>query len=214
MSEYVFAYLLYHVRKIQQRIESQKLSQWDACLTGSLRGKTIGIIGVGDIGAHLAASARHFGMQVHGFTRTSESCSQVHRYFHGMQLLEFASGLDVLVSVLPTTSETRKMIDASLLAALPAHTIFINAGRGTTVDESALIDALEGDRLALAVLDVFQQEPLPAEHPFWHTKNLLITSHTAAPSLPEDIANVFIENYRLFLNAEPLKFQVDFERGY
>jgi phosphoglycerate dehydrogenase-like enzyme len=214
MTEYVLAYLLYHERKIQQRLDSQKQARWDGRQTGSLRGKTIGILGVGSIGAHLAASASLFGMRVHGFTRSSENCAQVHRYFHDPHILEFASGLDFLVSILPNTSSTRKMINADLLASLPAQAVLINAGRGSAVEEAALIEALEHDRLALAVLDVFEQEPLPAAHPFWQTKNLLITSHTAAPSLPGDLARVFLENYPRHLAGLPLNYCVDFERGY
>lgn len=214
MSEYVFGYLLLHERKILQRLEAQKHTQWDASQTGMLRGKTIGLLGVGSIGEHLAGSAKHFGMRVHGFTRASETCPEVDKYFHGADLLNFARGLDVLVSILPNTSETKKIINADVLAALPKHAVFVNAGRGSALEESALIHALENDKLAVAVLDVFEQEPLPVEHPFWRTKNLYITSHTAAPSFPADIARVFIENYRLFASGQELKYRVDFERGY
>jgi phosphoglycerate dehydrogenase-like enzyme len=82
------------------------------------------------------------------------------------------------------------------------------------VDESALIEALNQNKIAGAALDVFEQEPLPKNHPFWRTPNLLMTFHTAAPSLPEDIVNLFLENYELFLEGKPLKYQVDFEKGY
>ncbi|PYQ92890.1 MAG: hypothetical protein DMF96_31825 [Acidobacteria bacterium] len=122
--------------------------------------------------------------------------------------------LDYLVSVVPTTAGTRHIVDAALLGALPPHAIFINPGRGSVVDEPALAAALTDGRLAGAVLDVFQQEPLPPGHVFWRTPNLLITSHTAALSAPEDIAPVFIENYRRLLRREPLLHQVDFELGY
>jgi phosphoglycerate dehydrogenase-like enzyme len=105
-------------------------------------------------------------------------------------------------------------VDSALLSALPSHAIFINVGRGSAVDESALIDALNQNKIAGAVLDVFEQEPLPKDHSFWTTKNLSMTYHTSAPSLPEDITNLFIENYELFDTDQPLKHQVDFERGY
>ena len=80
--------------------------------------------------------------------------------------------------------------------------------------KSALIEALTKKKIAGAVLDVFQQEPLPKEHPFWDTPNLLMTFHTSAPSLPNDIANLFIENYRHYINGKELIYRVDFERGY
>jgi phosphoglycerate dehydrogenase-like enzyme len=92
--------------------------------------------------------------------------------------------------------------------------VFVNPGRGSSVDEAALAAALESGQLAGAVLDVFQQEPLPPDHIFWRTPNLLITSHTAALSFPSDIAPVFIENYRRWIAGKPLQHQVLFERGY
>jgi phosphoglycerate dehydrogenase-like enzyme len=214
MSEFVFSYLLAHERKIFELAQAQREKEWKHFLTGTSRGKTIGLLGVGSIGAEVARTAKSFNMTVRGYTRSSEDCEFVDEYFHGGELLKFANGLDYLVSILPNTKETRKLVDAGLLSALPPHCVFINVGRGSAVDETALIDALENDKLAGAVLDVFEQEPLPKEHPFWASKNLQMTFHTSAPSFPEDIAKVFIENYRLYIEGKPLKYQVDFERGY
>jgi phosphoglycerate dehydrogenase-like enzyme len=214
MSEFVFGYLLAHERKIFELAQAQQRREWMRFLTGTLRGKTIGLLGVGSIGAEVARTAKFFGMTVRGYTRSSEDCEFVDEYFHGDELLMFADKLDYLISILPNTKDTRKLVDADLLSALPPHCLFINVGRGSAVDESALISALENDKLAGAVLDVFEQEPLPQEHPFWTTKNLIMTFHTSAPSFPEDIAGVFIENYRLYIEGKPLKYQVDFEKGY
>ena len=213
MSEFVFGYLLLQERKILQRLDAQRQHCWDPTLTGTLRGKTLGLLGVGSIGAHLASTAKHFGLHVRGFTRSSEDCADVDIYFHA-NLPAFAAGLDYLVSVLPNTADTMQIIDADLLQALPAHAILINAGRGSAVNELALVEALEAGRLALAVLDVFEQEPLPTGHIFWGTRNLLITSHTAAPSFPADIVGLFIENYHLYVDHKLLMYRVDFERGY
>ena len=213
MSEYVFGYLLLHERKIFQRYASQQKNLWDATVTGTLREKTIGLLGVGSIGAHLASTAKHFGMTVHGFTRASESCPDVDVYFH-TDISSFAKNLDYLICVLPNTGATRHIVDASVLKSLPAHALFINVGRGNAVDEPALAEALSSSQIAGAVLDVFQQEPLPADHIFWRTPNLFITSHTAAPSFPKDVSDLFIENYQRFLRGETLKYQVDFQKGY
>jgi phosphoglycerate dehydrogenase-like enzyme len=143
-----------------------------------------------------------------------ESSSLLLNRQQAVGLQSFASGLDYLVSILPNIMDTRKIVNAELLNVLPSHALFINVGRGQSVDESALIEALNHNKIAGAVLDVFEQEPLPKEHPFWTTPNLLMTFHTSAPSFPEDIAKVFIENYKLFNEGKPLKYQVDFERGY
>jgi len=235
MSEYVIGYLLAHERKIFQRLEAQKNKNWDETDTGTLLGKTIGLLGVGSIGAEVARTAKFFGMDVRGYTRSSETSNHVDAYFHPLEsdsllsnskpqqqavalqrfaLQNFANGLDYLVNILPNTLDTRKIISADLLNALPPHALVINVGRGAAVDESALIEALTQNKIAGAVLDVFEHEPLPKEHPFWTTRNLLITFHTAAPSLPEDITKLFIENYMLFNEGKPLKYQVDFERAY
>jgi phosphoglycerate dehydrogenase-like enzyme len=92
--------------------------------------------------------------------------------------------------------------------------VLVNVGRGNVVDESALVTALTEGRLAAAVLDVFEQEPLPSGHPFWTTSNLFMTFHTSAISYPDDISALFIENYKLYIQGKPLKYVVDFERGY
>jgi len=214
MSEYVFGYLLFHEKKILERIRAQESKEWQRPESGVLRGKTIGLLGVGSIGAHLASTAKYFGMSVRGFTRESESCSDVDIYYHDPHILKFVQGLDYLVCVLPRTQDTNTIVNASLLNALPAHAIFINVGRGNAVDESALVTALNGGKIAAAVLDVFAEEPLPKDHPFWTTPNLFMTFHTSAISYPENITKLFVENYRLYIEGKPLKYQVDFERGY
>jgi phosphoglycerate dehydrogenase-like enzyme len=210
----VFGHLLFHEKKIGIHQQAQKDKRWDHADSGMLRGKIIGLLGVGSIGAHLAETAKHFGMKVRGYTRESEASTHVDRYYHGSDLLEFVNGLDYLVCVLPRTKDTNKIVDANLLSALPPHAIFVNVGRGNAVDESALMDALNRNKLAAAVLDVFEQEPLPEDHPFWTTPNLQMTFHTSALSYPEDIAKIFVENYGLYIEGKPLKYRVDFERGY
>jgi len=214
MSEYVFAYLLAHERHLLARYHAQRERRWDPTPHGTLRGKQIGLLGVGTIGAALARTAKHFAMRVKGYTREREGSPDVDAYFHGDRLRDFAADLDYVVAVMPATARTRRLVDADFLRALPPRAVFVNPGRGGVVDEPALADALEEGRLAGAVLDVFQQEPLPPDHAFWRTKNLLITSHTAALSIPEDIAPVFIDNYRRFLRGESLQHRVDFELEY
>lgn len=214
MSEYVFGYLLFHEKKILARIQAQQALQWQRVESGVLRGKTIGLLGVGSIGAHLAGTAKHFGMTVRGYTRESETSTQIDQYYHTYDLLQFLEGLDYLVSVLPRTDDTNKIVNATLLARLPPHAVFINVGRGNVVDETAVVKALSEGKLAAAILDVFDREPLPEGHPFWTAPNLYMTFHTSAISYPEDITKLFIENYELYIEGKPLKYVVDFKRGY
>jgi phosphoglycerate dehydrogenase-like enzyme len=214
MSEYVFAYLLAHERKIFEKQAAQDTGRWDQTPPTRLRGKTLGLLGVGTIGAALASTAKHFGMRVKGYTRASEECADVDEYFHGPLTAGWGSDLDFLVSVMPATVATRKIVDAALLRTLPPRAIFVNPGRGGVVDEAALAAALQEGRLAGAVLDVFETEPLPADHIFWRLPNVHLTAHTAALSAPRDIAPIFVDNYRRLLRGEPLRYRVDFEQGY
>jgi phosphoglycerate dehydrogenase-like enzyme len=227
ISEYVIGYLLAHERRILQRYEAQKNKIWEDSDTGTLKGKSIGLLGVGSIGAEVARTAKFFGMTVRGYTLGSETSKHVDEYYHPLDsdssrsaqeqapaLQSFAHGLDYLVNILPNTAYTRKIVNKDLLNALPSHALFINVGRGQAVDDSALIEALNQNKIAGAVLDVFEQEPLPEEHPYWRTPNLIMTFHTAAPSFAEEITKLFIENYKLFNEGKPLKYQVDFEKGY
>jgi phosphoglycerate dehydrogenase-like enzyme len=214
MAEYVFGYLIAHERQTFAKWEAQQKRRWDPTPPGRLSGKQIGLLGVGSIGADLARTAKHFGMRVKGYTRSSESCADVDTYFHGADLRAFAADLDYLVSVMPNTTATRQLVDAELLAALPPRAVFVNPGRGSVVDEAALAAALTEGRLAGAVLDVFQTEPLPPDHMLWRTPNTIITAHTAALSHPADIAPIFIENYRRLSVGQALNYRVDFEAGY
>jgi phosphoglycerate dehydrogenase-like enzyme len=216
MSEYVFCYLLMHERRVWQRRQSQFDHRWDNTLTGSLRGKVLGFLGVGAISARIAQTAKVFSMQTRGYTRTSANCEFIDAYFHGDQLLQFVAELDYLVCALPDTRETNRMVDKRVLEAMPRRAVLINIGRGNVIDDEALVEALQTGTIAGAVLDVFRNEPLPVSHPFWTTPHLLMTFHTAAPgpSYHKDIVGVFAENYRRFVSGQPLLYQVDFERGY
>jgi phosphoglycerate dehydrogenase-like enzyme len=206
--------LLFLEKKMLERMKAQEAKQWQRPESGMLRGKTMGLLGVGSIGSHLAGTAKHFGMTVRGFTKNSEESPQVDQYFHGNDLMKFAAGLDYLVGVLPRTKDTNQIVNKAVLDLLPNHAVFVNVGRGNSVDESALVNALNENRLAAAVLDVFDKEPLPENHPFWTTPNLYMTFHTSAISYPEDLTRLFVENYHRYVAGKPLKYIVDFEREY
>ncbi|MEH6472032.1 MAG: D-2-hydroxyacid dehydrogenase [Halopseudomonas sp.] len=214
MAEYVFAYLLGHERQLLANWQAQKQRQWRGQRCGSLQGKTLGLLGLGSIGAQLANSARQFGMRVLGCSRSAPVAGLVDRHHLSEQLPQMAAEVDYLVCTLPSTPQTLNLIDQSLLAQMKPTALLINAGRGDLIDDAALVEALTQQQIAGAVLDVFRQEPLPPAHPFWSTPNLIITSHTAAPSFPEDVAPIFIDNWHRFQQHEALAFQVDIQRGY
>lgn len=214
MREYVFAYLLHFSRNITGFDQAQKAKKWISLPYHSLAGKTLGIMGVGNIGKAVAQTAKHFSMRTWGFTRSSRDCSFIDSYFGSDDLQAFASELDYLVCLLPHSPATTGLIDQQFLAYLPKRSVLINAGRGTTIEEPALIEALQNKRLHAAVLDVFEQEPLPRTHRFWELDNLYVTQHTAAESVPNDIFLLFKDNYQRHIAGQPLKNVLDFAKGY
>ena len=213
MSEFVFAYLLGIHQRVLERAAAQADRRWRKVVPRRLAGKVLGVMGAGDIGGRIVATGRHFGMRVRGLTRSGRG-DGVHDAFTPDRRLEFADGLDALVGVLPDTPETERVIDAEVLERLSPGAIFINVGRGATVDENALVAGLRMGRPAWAVLDVFHEEPLPPDHPLWTMDNAYLTFHTAALSHPEEIAPVFEDNWRRFVRGRPLEHRIDLEKGY
>lgn len=214
MSEYIICHMLMNERDSLRRYSLQQKRQWDNSPPGLLRNKKVGIMGLGSIGKAIAKTAKFFNMYTAGYLRTLYSYEYIDKVFVPDQLFEFVHDLDYLVCVLPHTPDTTHIINSSVFKAMKKEALLINVGRGNAIDESALVEALNCNEIAGAVLDVFQQEPLPASHPFWSTKGIIITSHTAALSHPEDIAPIFIENYGRFITGKPLNYLIDFNKGY
>lgn len=214
MSEYVFAYLLAREVKILERLGRQSRKDWWDESSGSLYGKTLGVMGTGSIGSAIAVRAGAFGMKTVGFSKTGEAAEPFDQVYASQQLEKFLPQPDYLVAVLPDTVETRGLLGSEAFALMKNSCYLVNVGRGSLIDEQALIKALYADELAGAVLDVFQAEPLAADSALWHAPNLLVTGHIAAISRPRDIARIFSENYQRYCGGEPLNYLVDFDRGY
>ncbi|MFT5193585.1 MAG: phosphoglycerate dehydrogenase-like enzyme [Cellvibrionaceae bacterium] len=217
IAEYALTYILAHERHLLAHAASQQQKMWQPVMTRQLKNKTVGIVGVGSIGSDVAELMKSLGLTVWGFTRTSKGCANVDRYFHSNisgDILEFAAGVDYLINTMPHTPISENMLGHAVFQAMRPTAMLINAGRGSAIVDNDLIEALETDEFAGAVLDVFRQEPLPTDHRFWTTKNLAITPHTAAPSLPQDVVPIFHANYLRFIVNEQLHFVVDFENGY
>jgi phosphoglycerate dehydrogenase-like enzyme len=214
MAEYALGYLLAHELKLLQRHERQGRRDWWTAPTGTLRGKTLGIMGTGSIGRHIAIMAAPFGLSVIGYSRGGTPVAGFERIFPAGRLTQFLAEPDYLVCVLPDTPETHHLLDENAFRVLPRRCCLVNIGRGNVIDEAALLDALQQGEIAGAVLDVFQQEPLPADNPLWDAPGLTVTAHVAGQSWPTDIARIFIENYNRYVAAETLKYRIDFERGY
>ncbi|GEA12533.1 D-2-hydroxyacid dehydrogenase [Alteromonas sp. KUL49] len=216
MREYVFAHLLYFSRNIPtfQANQAQSPPVWCGSTRSPLIGKTLGVLGAGDIAKSLIPVAQSFDMKLVGLTRSGAQQAGYERIYSVDELERFASRCDAVVNLMPDTPGTRGILNRVFFRALPENAILINAGRGSAIVESALLEALDCGRLKAAILDVFDIEPLPSNHTFWHHPNIMITAHTAAESSPEDVASVFCTNAKRFLNNEPLMYQFDFAKGY
>lgn len=214
MSEYVLGFLLAHELMILKRAQMQRERCWSHVPSGTLSGKRLGILGTGSIGRHIATTAAGFGMTVTGLSRSGKNVDGFDEVAPIGQLHEFLTDVDYLVATLPQTSDTNDLLNETALAKLPAHAYFINVGRSNVVDDNALIDALRNARLAGAVLDVFDTEPLAKDSPLWDTPNLFVTSHIAAISHPLLIVPLFVDNYVRYICGKALKHVVDFDHGY
>jgi phosphoglycerate dehydrogenase-like enzyme len=214
MSEYVVGYLLALERHFFTAYRNQQDRTWRRLPYKSLRGGLIGICGLGSIGRHLARTADHFGLRVWGYKRTAETVPEAERVFTGSEFDEFLSQPDYIVNTLPSTPATIRLFDEAAFRTMKTTAVLINIGRGDAVVEQALIRALQHGMIGGAVLDVFEQEPLPESSPLWSLPNVIITPHNSGFSFPGDIAALFAENYRRFSKGEPLLYRVDFERGY
>jgi len=164
----------------------------------------VGILGIGAIGEEIARKCKAFGMEVFGIDIVKRQVDAVDFFCGPEDLLKVVQEVDYLIIVVPSTSQTHKMVGENVLSSMKPTAFLINIGRGEIIDENALIQALESGKIAGAALDVFSQEPLPKDHPFWRTKNLIITPHLGGTSTiyVDQVLSVFEENLRRFLSGE------------
>jgi glyoxylate/hydroxypyruvate reductase A len=183
-----------------------------------LAGSQVVIVGLGGIGRQTALLASAFGATVIGVRRAVGGALPpgVSRVVALDSLAEILPDADSVIVTLPGTAHTRGLFDTSLLARLPAHATLVNVGRGSVVDTSALIAALDAGALRGAVLDVADTEPLPPSSPLWHRPNVIISPHTAAMTVDEDdrLTALFADNLSRLLDGRPLRNVVDITTGY
>ena len=200
LAEWVVGAILAMQRGHIQSRDLQAKASWEFFEPDELSGKRVVILGMGSIGSAIAGRLRPFGVDVVGVGRTARE--GVHALAELDDLLPTA---DILVAMLPLTSETRGLLDARRLARLPDGALFVNAGRGKTVDTDALVRELTAGRLR-AALDVVEPEPLPPDHPLWALPNVLITPHMAgdSPSTTSRCFELAGDQVRRFVAGEPL----------
>ena len=214
MSEYIFAYILAKERSLFETRENQRVKRWLPLPYQSLGELTIGIVGLGSIGSAVAKTAQHFNMHVLGLKRTRTSCPYVDTLYLPAEKSAFLSLVDYLVVTLPATDKTHHFINLEDLMLMKPSSIIMSVGRGSTINEEDLVTALEHHYIGGAVLDVFQEEPLPENSPLWGMEQVIVTPHNSAFSFPEQITELFCENYIRFITGKNLSHVVDFNNGY
>lgn len=188
--------------------------QWQPRAVPLTTERRVVILGLGALGSAVAQALVELGFAVAGWSRSAKSVDGV-ACLHGPDGLETAlRRADILVTLLPDTPATRDTLNARSLALMPQGAFIINPGRGSLIDDEALLAALDAGHIAHATLDVFRIEPLPGDHPFWAHPKVTVTPHIAAETRPETAARVIAENIRRGEAGKPLLHLVDRDRGY
>jgi phosphoglycerate dehydrogenase-like enzyme len=215
MSEYVFGYLLAQELGIARAIRQMQDGAWKRWTPGTIAGRRLLVVGHGSIGRRIADVGRAFGMKVSGIRRDPVSLAEKKDGVRPVQDLDRMLAVsDVVVNVLPLTRETQSFWDRARFSRMREGSVFVNISRGGTVDEGALHEGILRGRPGRAILDVFREEPLPADHPFRGLDEIWITPHVAGVGTVEALAKEFAENWKRWKVGKPLRNVVSRERGY
>lgn len=220
ISEHIMAFLLAFARRLPHAIRAQDARRWEhrsSIPAFELCGKTMLLVGVGAIGRRTAQIAAAMGMRVMGVRRDPSKTVPGIDKMLGPEALEHAlPEADFVVLTMPLTEETRNMFNARLFEKMKPSAYLINIGRGGTVEEPALVQALQSGQIAGAGLDVFATEPLPPDSPLWEMPNVIITAHYSGetPLYDERALEIFLDNLERYSRGQPMRNVVDKKRGY
>jgi len=216
MPENIIGALFYVAKPFAAAVENQKHRRWVQSVAQPLTGKTLGILGLGAIGQDVARIAAALDMRVIGTRRRPQPMTHVAEVLPPARTPEVLAQSDFLLLLLPATHETDNFINAERLGMMKSSAWLLNFGRGHLIKDDDLIAAVKARKIAGAMLDVYRQEPLPADHPFWSTEGIIVLPHIGGPHPQRDriVAGLFVDNLRRFLEGEPLKEVVDRKAGY
>jgi len=219
MPEYVLMAMLAWTHHLPSLIRAQARREWVKPVPDEIHGKTLGLLGYGEIGRATAARAKPLGVRCLALRRHPADTSGsdlIDRIYALSELHDFLGASDFVVNSLPLTPETRGLIGQAALRAMRPTSVLIHLGRGPTVQSAALLTALRERTIAGAFLDVFDQEPLPSDSPFWDLDNAIVTSHTSGNSAhyQERSVAIFCDNLRRYRAGQPLENVVDKRLGY
>jgi len=209
MREQVVYMMMAVSRNATRQVEDHQHRLWQRRLWSTLHGKTAVVVGTGVVGAAIGELLKAFGMQVIGVSRTPRKTPGFEEMMSADRLPEAAAKADYLINILPASAENTALFDAQVFNRMKPSAYYISAGRGQTVDETALTAALREHRIAGAALDVFQTEPLPADSPFWTLPNAFVTPHVGGyiVEYEEFVMPLIVDNMRLFLAGRPGEMQ-------
>lgn len=214
MGMFVVALVMNHLRRLSTYKTNEYEQLWKRHYYQGITDTTVGIMGVGVLGTHVAELLVKLGFKVNGWARTTKHINQVGVYVGQEGFNDFLSKSDVLVCLLPLTKETEDILNKETFKKLPNGAFVINVARGKHLVDEDLIEMIENGHLSGASLDVFREEPLPKEHPFWLHPKIDVTPHTASITDPASAVSQILDNYDRLLNKEPFVNVVSPELGY
>lgn len=216
MPEHILAALFLVQKKLVPIVLDQRERRWTRHVNDTLAGKTLGILGLGTIGAELARKAKALEMRVIGTRRSGGAVEHVDRVYDADGTAQVLAESDFVLLLLPSTAQTRGIVNAKTLALMKPSAYLLNFARGDLVVDQDLVDAVAARRIAGAVLDVFTREPLPADSPLWMTDGIVIFPHVGGlhPQRDELVAELWVENLTRFSRGQPLLHAVDRALGY
>ena len=218
LGEFVVFAMLYFARNWPLMVAEQRAHHWERCAIETLEGKTLGIVGLGNVGRTAARLAKPFGVRTIGMRRSPGASAEddVDALYGPDGLTTVLRESDYLALCVPQTSETVGMLGAAEIASIKRGAVLINIARGSVLDEPALIEALRSGHLRGAALDVVAREPLAAESPLWDMPNVIITPHSMSTGVDENerLTTLFCDNLRRYLAEQPLTNVIDKVRGY
>ena len=214
MSEYVVLQVLrLHRRDLDYR-NQQGAGVWRELDQQNAGQRRVGILGLGELGQDAAKKLKALGFDVAGWSRSEKAVEGVRSYAGAAGLAPLLGRSEIIVCLLPLTAETEGILNKRTLALLPKGAALVNAARGAQLVEEDLLAALASGQISAAVLDVFREEPLPVDHPFWHHPRVVVTPHIAAFTNPATASPIILDNIRRFEEGRPLLNRVDPARGY
>lgn len=214
MAEFVLARCMDHLRNLPLHQQFAEKEEWKPKSYKRIADVQVGIMGMGNLGITVGKKLTDAGFTVRGWANSHKDLKNINTFAGQDELDDFLSRTNILVCLLPLTSETENILNKDLFSKLPEGAFLINAARGNHLVENDLLEAIDYEKLSGAALDVFREEPLPKGHPFWKHPKIQVTPHNASISQPSSAVPQVLENYERMKKGKELLNVVDREKGY